>query len=185
MAPAAQGSIRIIAGRWRGSRIAVADRETLRPTPDRVRETLFNWLAPELPGARCLDLFAGTGALGFEALSRGAASCDAVELDPSLCIQITAVRTRLAADPYTVHRANACTWLAQPATPYDIVFIDPPFHRNLIPDLLVQLVQGWLAPQALIYVESEREFQPQADRLTHYRGGTTKHIAYTLLRHVA
>lgn len=182
MARPASDGIRVIAGRWRGTRIAVADRAQLRPTPDRVRETLFNWLAPALPGARCLDLFAGSGVLGIEALSRGAALCDAIELDPALVLQITAVSARLAAVGYTAHRANAITWLAQPAHPYDLVFIDPPFHAGLVTAVLDRVVCGWLAPQALVYVECERAIAPAHPQLSAYRAGTTQQISYSLLR---
>ena len=177
------GSIRVIAGRWRGTRIAVADLEALRPTPDRVRETLFNWLAPELPGARCLDLFAGTGILGFEAVSRGAARCDLVERDAVLVANMTALRQRLDADTISLHRADARQWLAQPPRLYDLVFIDPPFHAGLVAGVLDRITQGWLAPQGLVYVECEREATFEHAALTPHRAGTTQHIRYTLLRY--
>src|SRR5690606_15336453 len=125
---AAPGRIRIIGGTLRGSRLDVPDRPGLRPTADRVRETLFNWLQPVLPGARCLDAFAGTGALGLEAASRGAASVLALERDPALATALRAAVQRLGATTVEVHAADALAWLARPPDRrFDIVFLDPPF----------------------------------------------------------
>lgn len=153
--------LRIIAGRWRGRRWRFPADTTIRPTPDRVRETLFNWLAPYLTGARVLDLFAGSGALGLEALSRGAASADFVDSDPR-CIE--ALRERLrewqgGAEPLAVQtqcfRADATSWLRTPRAPYDIVFVDPPFAAGLWASICKALEHGaWLAPQAFIYLET-------------------------------
>src|SRR5687767_377329 len=111
--PAGPGRVRIIAGRLRGSRIDVPDGAGLRPTSDRVRETLFNWLAAQLPGARCLDLFAGSGALGFEAASRGAATVEMIERDARIAAGLAATARRLAVDNVRVHAADAFDWLAQ------------------------------------------------------------------------
>ena len=185
MARVATHAIRIIAGRWRGTRIAVAARAELRPTADRVRETLFNWLAPELAGARCLDLFAGTGALGFEALSRGAASCCLVERDALLIESMQGLKARLGAHQADLQQADVLSWLRHAATPYDIVFLDPPFHADLVPAVLSRLALGWLAPRALLYVECEREALFELGALTPHRESNTQHVRYMLLRHPA
>ena len=150
-------SIRIIAGRWRGRKLEVIDAEGLRPTTDRVRETLFNWLMHELPGARCLDLFAGTGALGFESLSRGAEFVQFVELEPRAC---KAIAHSLRQFEVLESQAQVATNRAEsfllktPEKPFDVVFLDPPFAQNLLPKLIDLLVQSaWLSDRALIYIE--------------------------------
>ena len=150
------GKLRIIGGSLRGSRLAVADVMGLRPTSDRVRETLFNWLAPTISGARCLDLFAGTGALGVEALSRGAAHVDFVERDARLAQQLREDLVRLKQTGATVRNADALSVLAQPpGQGYELVFLDPPFDANLWESAIQQLEsQAWLVANALIYVES-------------------------------
>ena len=151
----ASGKLRIIGGSLRGSKLAVADLPGLRPTPDRVRETLFNWLAPVIDGARCLDLFAGTGALGIEALSRGAAEVDFVERDPRLA---RALRDNLARlrQSARVREGDALAVLIEvPTRPYDLVFVDPPFDANLWGSAAAALEgTGWLADNAMVYVES-------------------------------
>ena len=182
MARAAEHSIRVIGGKWRGTRIPVALREQLRPSADRVRETLFNWLAPELPGARCLDLFAGTGVLGFEALSRGAAHSTLVEKDAALVSRMEALKTRLKADDAEIHGADVRGWLNGAATPYNIVFLDPPFHRDMLSIVLSQLEHGWLAPRALVYVECERDANFEPGSMTLHREGHTQQVRYQLLR---
>ena len=150
------GKLRIIGGSLRGSRLAVADAAGLRPTPDRVRETLFNWLAPTISGARCLDLFAGSGALGIEALSRGAARVDFVERDARLAQQLRDNLARLKQTAANVRNADALSLLADvPAGSYDLVFLDPPFDANLWENAAQRLeASGGLAADALIYVES-------------------------------
>ncbi|MEP6938652.1 MAG: 16S rRNA (guanine(966)-N(2))-methyltransferase RsmD [Rudaea sp.] len=150
------GSVRIIGGSLRGSKLAVADLPGLRPTPDRVRETLFNWLAPMISGARCLDLYAGTGALGIEALSRGAAAVEFVERDVALVRTLRDNVERLKVVGATVRHADAARLLEGAAEhPFDIVFIDPPFTDGLWERSAAQLEAGhWLSASALIYVES-------------------------------
>ena len=158
----AGGRIRIIGGHWRGRRLQVADRPDVRPTPDRVRETLFNWLAPDLAGARCLDLFAGSGALGFEAVSRGAARAVLIDRDPAVAARLDRERTRLGADASVqVIEADALAWLARPpppgTAPFDLVFVDPP-HRLEVHATVVSDLQehGWLARGARVYLEAAR-----------------------------
>ena len=148
--------MRIIGGSLRGSKLAVADLPGLRPTPDRVRETLFNWLAPVISTARCLDLFAGTGALGIEALSRGAALVEFVERDAGLARALRDNLARLKLTAGLVRQADAAGFLEhEPEHPFDIVFLDPPFSEALWEHPAARLeAGGWLADSALIYVES-------------------------------
>ena len=152
--------VRIIAGQWRGRRLEFPDLPGLRPTPDRVRETLFNWLAPVLPGARCLDLFAGSGALGIEALSRGAAEAVLVEPQPLAVRALRENLARLKAENARVEMADALVWLRQPATPFEIVLLDPPFGQGLLEPVCAMLERnGWLADAAWIYLEAETELE--------------------------
>ncbi len=153
--PAPPGSVRIIGGRWRGSKLPVAGAPGLRPTSDRARETLFNWLQPVLPGARVLDLFAGSGALGLEALSRGAREVLLVERDPALAQSLRETCGRLGAgDAATVLRADALELLRTPVHGrFDLVFVDPPFADGLWDGVLAGLAP-WLADDAWLYMES-------------------------------
>lgn len=157
--------LRIIGGRWRSRRLSFPDVEGLRPTPDRVRETLFNWLAPVIEGARCLDLFTGSGALGLEALSRGAAEVVMVDRDPHVIARLKENIATLSAPGATLVVADALTWLQSPQRDqhFDIVFLDPPFHQGLL-DPCCKLLEerGWLAPSAHIYLESESALGPPA-----------------------
>jgi len=151
------GKVRIIGGRWRGRRLEVPDLAGLRPSGDRGRETLFNWLQDRVPGARCLDLFAGTGALGLEAISRGAASATLVELDRTLCAALrTIARDWPGGDRLEIVQADARHWLKTASGPFDLVFLDPPFDAGLYGASLEALVHpGLLAPAARIYIESD------------------------------
>jgi 16S rRNA (guanine966-N2)-methyltransferase len=151
-----RNQLRIIGGDWRSRRLAFPDVDGLRPTPDRVRETLFNWLAPVVSGARCLDLFAGSGALGLEALSRGAAEVLFVERDAKAA---TALETNLgllkAGARGRVVRADAVTFLRGGGRPFDLVFLDPPYGLALLEPALRLLAEGgWLAAGARIYLEN-------------------------------
>ncbi|ABP62524.1 16S rRNA (guanine(966)-N(2))-methyltransferase [Enterobacter sp. 638] len=152
------GQIRIIGGQWRGRKLPVPDSPGLRPTTDRVRETLFNWLAPSMVDAKCLDCFAGSGALGLEALSRYAASATLLEMERGVAQQLQQNLATLKASNARVVTTNTLAFLAQPGTPHDVVFIDPPFRKGLLEETLTLLENnGWLADDALIYVESEVE----------------------------
>ena len=155
------GRIRIIGGGLRNSRLDVPDLPGLRPTPERVRETLFNWLAPTIEGARCLDLCAGTGALGIEALSRGAASVQFVERDARAVQALRQNLERLKVKAALVTAIDAQQFLGGSSQPMDMVFLDPPFALDLWSALARQLEQGgWLSDGATIYVESPRELAP-------------------------
>jgi len=152
------GQIRIIGGQWRGRKLPVTDSPGLRPTTDRVRETLFNWLAPYMVDARCLDCFAGSGALGLESLSRYAASATLLEMERPVAQQLQKNLATLKAAHGKVVNTNTLNYLNQAGTPHDIVFIDPPFRKGLLDETLSLLEKnGWLADEALIYVESEVE----------------------------
>ncbi|MEP7043458.1 MAG: 16S rRNA (guanine(966)-N(2))-methyltransferase RsmD [Dokdonella sp.] len=182
------GSLRIVAGTLRGSRLAVADVDGLRPTPDRVRETLFNWLAPVLQGARCLDLYAGTGALGIEAMSRGAGECVFVERDRALCRQLQENLARLHVEHARVVNDEAFGFLtAVPERPFDLVFLDPPFGAELWSESARRLEQGgWLAAHAYVYVEAAptAEFAAPQTWESH-RAGRAGAVHYALYRRFA
>ncbi len=151
------GKIRIIGGEFRGRRIPVADLPGLRPTPDRVRETLFNWLGQRLDGRSCLDLFAGSGALGFEAASRGAARVVMVENSRAAFTALERMAKALGAKIDLVF-SDAFEYLARPAQRFDVVFLDPPFGQNALPGVLERLPRV-LAPGARVYVESPDSLQ--------------------------
>jgi len=159
---ATSGSIRIIAGKHRGRKLPVLMAEGLRPTTDRVKETLFNWLMPYVHEANCLDCFAGAGSLGFEALSRGASKVSLIELNKNAAKQLLANKQLLKSDDLVICNANVLDFLnTQTPSKFDIVFIDPPFRQNLISQTCELLEDGWLTEQALIYVEMEAEGNQQ------------------------
>ncbi len=156
--------LRIIAGEWRGRKLSFPAIEGLRPTPDRVRETLFNWISAYVPGARCLDLFTGSGALGLEALSRGANRATLIDLSAVATNQLKANLQTLNASNSSVIQADVQRWLSQQnreqtnSEQYDLVFMDPPFRKDLAADCCAQLeAQGLLSERAMIYVETESE----------------------------
>lgn len=151
------GEVRIIGGTWRGRRLPVVAAQGLRPTADRIRETLFNWLAPVLPGMRCLDLFAGTGVLGLEALSRGALEAHFVERQPAVARAIEESLHRLDCHGASVVVADARRYLAGPTRPFDLVFLDPPFGEADLGELCKLLDNGWLSDNARVYLELPRE----------------------------
>ncbi len=148
------GTVRIIGGRWRRRRIRVPDAPGCRPSPDRIRETLFNWIAADLPGARCLDLFAGTGVLGFEAASRGASRVVLVERDPAVAAHLREQAAQLAAEAVEVICVDAQAWLQTVHEVFDLVFVDPPHGAVDVAALLLRLQHsGALAAHARVYVE--------------------------------
>jgi 16S rRNA (guanine966-N2)-methyltransferase len=150
--------LRIIGGQWRGSKLQFPDHAAIRPTPDRVRETLFNWLQQDIIGARCLDLFAGSGALGLEALSRGADFVTFVDREPIIGRYLNDTLTRLKCTQAEVFSMDALSYLPQITQPFNGVFLDPPFSATESTDLLRQLLQqlnlaGRMTPTAWIYLE--------------------------------
>ncbi|HET6631319.1 MAG TPA: 16S rRNA (guanine(966)-N(2))-methyltransferase RsmD [Rhodanobacteraceae bacterium] len=181
------GRIRIIGGRLRGSRLAVPESAGLRPTPDRVRETLFNWLREVIDGARCLDLFAGSGAVGIEALSRGAAAVQFVEREAPIAGILRANLERLKVEGGSVACADALDYLRSPPQPFDLVFLDPPFALDLAPPCAEALERGgWLAPRAMIYVEQPAQRLPRLPpNWRPMRQGVAGALSYTLLQREA
>ena len=157
-----RNEFRIIAGEWRRRKLAFPPLPGIRPSPDRVRETLFNWLRDSLPGARCLDLFAGSGALGLEALSRGAAEVVFVDMERAALDAVNAHLTMLKARGGKTVQTDALAWLETAATPFDIVFLDPPFDAEYLPRVAGLLERGgWLKPGACIYLEYPAERPPE------------------------
>lgn len=158
------GQLRIVAGNWRGRLLAVADLPGLRPTSERIRETLFNWLAPRINGAKCLDLCAGTGALGIEAMSRGAASAVFVENSPVAVKTLTANLASLGSAGTEVLHIDARTFLrGGHELTFDVVFLDPPFAADMLSELCRLLsARDWLSADARIYLELDRK-QPEPD----------------------
>lgn len=147
--------VRIIGGRWKRTLLPVVSGEGLRPTPDRVRETLFNWLGQDLSGLRCLDLFAGSGALGFEAASRGAARVVLVEKLAASARQLEAIRKKLAATQIEILHGDALRLVGKlGAGSFDVIFLDPPFGQDWLPQVLPDAVR-LLAPDGILYVEAE------------------------------
>lgn len=186
----ARNQLRIIGGRWRSRRLAFPDVPGLRPTPDRVRETVFNWLQPVIEGARCLDLFAGSGALGFEAASRGAGEVVLVDRDHKVVERLRENARLLGATGVQVVQADALRYLNEkPVQPFDIVFLDPPFGHNVLAPVCRTLeANGWLRDQARIYMEAEKTLDipdiPANWRIV--RSKTAGQVGYHLaLRHTA
>jgi len=174
--------VRIIGGTWRSRRIAFPSRRDLRPTPDRVRETLFNWLGQDLTGRTCLDLFAGSGALGFEAASRGAKRVVMVERDAATLRALQASRAELDADAVELKRADALEFLRADADLYDVVFLDPPFNADYLPRLWA-LLPRHLAPGALVYCESALRPAAPGGWET-WKQGRAGRVSYQLLKRV-
>ena len=165
---AANQRIRIIGGKWRSRQVGFPSVDGLRPTGDRIRETLFNWLAADLPGARCLDLFSGSGALSFESLSRGAACCIALEQHPKAAASLAENKALLNAQELIILNKNSLLYLQnQPETPFNIVFVDPPFALNLATDVCALLESNhWIAQDGLIYCElaaTQNDFSPPSN----------------------
>jgi len=150
--------LRIIAGEWRSRQLPIPNVQGLRPTPDKVRETLFNWISYSIPGAVCGDFFCGSGALGLEALSRGAKHAIFVDNSRVVIQQMTDNLATLKAENADVMAQNAAVYLdtATP-TPLDIVFLDPPFRKGWLAQIVPLLEKGWLAKRALVYIEMEKE----------------------------
>ncbi|MFZ2855167.1 MAG: 16S rRNA (guanine(966)-N(2))-methyltransferase RsmD [Rhodocyclaceae bacterium] len=174
-------SVRIIGGQWRRRVLRFPEAEGLRPTPDRVRETLFNWLGQDLRGLNCLDLFAGSGALGFEAASRGAAKVVMVECVPRVLAALEANARMLAAgEGLEIVRADAVKFAASTALRFDVLFLDPPYRQGWI-ERLIPLLPRILAEDAVLYVESESAMDACGDWRT-VRHGKAGQVFYHLMR---
>ncbi len=179
--------VRIVGGQWKRSKISVARVPGLRPTPDRVRETLFNWLGQTLEGWRCLDAFAGTGALGFEAASRGAAAVTVLEREAVLVSHLRALKERLKADAVRVEPADAMAWMARaPAEAFELVFLDPPFDTELFLPAL-RLAARLVPPGGLIYLEADRPLDDEimanlGDTLRVHRRGRAGAVHFHLIQ---
>ena len=176
----AAGTLRVIGGKYRSRLLRVPALAGLRPTPDRVRETLFNWLGQDLSGLACLDLFAGSGALGFEAASRGAARVVLVEKDRAVVAELERSRSALDAPQVTIVCGDAADYLKRERERFDVVFLDPPFRQNALPGI-VEGLGPRLGPGARVYVESEAPVDvagPWAE-LKRSRAGQ---VSYQLLR---
>lgn len=157
------GEVRVIAGLWRGRKLPVLNAEGLRPTTDRMKETLFNWLMSDIPHSRCLDCFAGSGSLGIEALSRQAQAVTFLEKFAAAANQLKKNLVSLKTDKGQVIHTDSLQFLAQKNSedPFDIIFVDPPFHFGFVPQVLAHLENNnWLATNSLIYVETEKEHPP-------------------------
>lgn len=178
-------TVRIIGGEWRGRRIRFPAKGGIRPTPDRVRETLFNWLMARMPGSRCLDLFAGSGALGLEALSRGAAHVTFVERDRENAASLAATAVALAPGRAAVIEADALAWLAGAPETFDVVFLDPPFGSGLLGEATRLLEsRGWLAGDAFVYIERPAKSGPPElpPAWRAHRAGRAGAVGYHLAR---
>jgi len=175
-----KGRVRIVGGEYRSRLIRVAARPELRPTPDRVRETLFNWLGQDLGGMACLDLFAGSGALGFEAASRGAARVVMIEADRATLKALESSRAALGASQVEIVGAQAEAYLARARERFDVVFLDPPFRQNAVPMLLARL-PALLQKGARVVAEADRpvEAAPPWRELKRARAGQ---VSFQLLR---
>ncbi|BAN36435.1 N6-adenine-specific methylase [Sulfuricella denitrificans skB26] len=175
-----QSKVRIIAGEWRGRLINFPQAEGLRPTPDRVRETLFNWLGQTLDGMTCLDLFAGSGALGFEALSRGAKRVVMVEQNPQALKALQENARKLGADRLDLVAGDGLKTLSREGKAFDVIFLDPPFHHGILP-LLLPLLPDRLATDGFVYAETEQELEP-GEGWEVWRNGRAGNVFYCLLK---
>ena len=174
--------VRLIGGQWKRSKLPVADRPGLRPTPDRVRETLFNWLGQDLDGWRVLDAFAGSGALGFEAGSRGAAEVLLLERDPALVANLNAQRQRLKADALRIERADAMAWMrASAPARFELVLLDPPFDAELAAPA-AQAAAPLVVPGGFLYVEAAAPLAEPPAGFDVHRAGRAGAASFQLFR---
>ncbi|MFW2371562.1 MAG: 16S rRNA (guanine(966)-N(2))-methyltransferase RsmD [Gammaproteobacteria bacterium] len=178
-----QGQLRIIGGRWRSRMLPVIEQPGLRPTPDRVRETLFNWLQAEIPGSRCLDLFTGSGALGFEAASRGAEQVTLLENQPATCHILSENIKTLSANNIELLQQDALVWLNNSGQTYHVVFVDPPYDSDFLAEICQKLeINHWLSDRAFIYIElsSEQELPELPPNWQIIRGKKAGQVGYYL-----
>jgi len=177
--------VRIIGGEHRGRRLSFPELPGLRPSGDRVRETLFNWLQPVIVNARCLDLFAGSGALGLEAASRGAREVVMLDLARRVVRQLEANRELLDLSRVEIYEADALVWLEQGPRPFDVVFVDPPFAEHLLPAVCAKLeANAWLATDACVYLEDDagRGFSALPENWQWYRQRRAGQVSFGLAR---
>lgn len=182
--PGSQGTVRIIGGEWRSRKLPVADVPGLRPTTDRIRETLFNWLQHSIVQASCLDLFAGTGALGFEAASRGAVEVVMIERDREAFNSLQQSVEILKTEKVKVSQADALNWLEKADQSFDIIFLDPPFDQNLVHETLEQLMRSSCVKKGtLIYLEEKKQSTEQSlpENLEIIKQGKAGQVRHTLL----
>lgn len=179
---AARNRLRIIGGDWRSRVVRFPDAEGLRPTPDRVRETLFNWLGQRLDGLACIDLFAGSGALGFEARSRGAARVTMIERDRRVCDHLRTSLAELGAEGVEIVQGDAVAWLARAGGRYDVAFIDPPYASGLAGPALAAL-EPRLAPGARVYVEAAEPVAPPSAAWTCKREASAGAVKFALFEY--
>lgn len=181
---AAPGEVRIIGGVWRSRRLSFPASAGLRPTPDRIRETVFNWLTPALPGARCLDLFAGSGAFGFESVSRGALHAVLVEKQIEVVAALRENSKRLKAEAVEIVHADALQWLRSLGHVFDIIFLDPPYASGLLgPCIELLEAKVWVKPKSLVYLETPKgEAPPLPASWELLRSMTAGQVGYHLAR---
>lgn len=176
-------NIRIIGGKWRGKKLSFPEIDGLRPTPNRIRETLFNWLMHPIKGARCLDAFAGSGALGLEAFSRGAHSVHFIEQNPLAHAHLKKAISEFQTPDLHLLKTDACTYLAQAKEVFDIVFLDPPFAKNLLTPCLELLVsKPVLNDGGLVYLESANPFDLDMDTWTVLQSKQAGSVFYGLIQ---
>lgn len=174
-------TLRIIAGKYRGKKLHFPTVEGLRPTPDRVRETLFNWLMHDIRGARCLDAFAGSGALGFEALSRGAMRVTLIEQAPTAYNNLVKFAQTFSSPDVTVLKEDACRYFKQAKEQFDIIFLDPPFTKNYIPQCIHQLEQcDILVSKGFLYIESSEKISLNPAKWTRLKLKQSGQVIYGL-----
>lgn len=174
-----QGKVRIIGGQWRSRLITFPKQPDLRPTPDRIRETLFNWLGQDLEGTQCLDLFAGSGVLGFEAASRGAGHVVMVESSSIVYKSLLINKDKLKAEQVELERMDVSTFLASDSRQFDVIFLDPPYRRESVPELLAQL-STHLIKSGQVYFETESKWMP-GEPWKIRRSGKAGKVNYQLL----
>lgn len=179
--------LRIIGGRWRGVPIKFPAVDDIRPSPDRVRETLFNWLQQQIVGARCLDLFAGSGALGIEALSRGAAHVTFVDAEPQIAKHLKQTLQRLNAPDQTILTMDAMKFLKGSPQPFDVIFLDPPYASDLLERACAQIANGWIASKGWIYLESlaDRAVPPLPTGWSMHRSKRAGQVGYHLAQAIS
>jgi 16S rRNA (guanine966-N2)-methyltransferase len=175
-----RNKVRIIGGEWRSRVLTFPNHVDLRPTPDRVRETVFNWLGQDMSGKRCLDLFAGSGAMGFEAASRGATEVVMVESNPEVLKALKANSQKLGAEQIELVAMDALKFIDSNRHRFDVIFLDPPYRLDLLPTLLPNL-HSHLAQEGLVYLENDSSLEPQVDWLV-WRKGQAGRSHYQLLK---